>query len=86
MGGEFWVTIRIAMVAFCIAGVIIGARTGPFGSLFVIGMEVLKQQPQDRKLYQATCWIGMWLADGNYQELCEQLRLAICDSTVTRAP
>ena len=73
-------------IQHAIAGVIIGARTGPFGSAFVVAMETLRWQPQDRALYQATCWIGMTLTDGNYQELSEQLRLAICDATVTPAP
>ena len=73
------------LITAIIAGVIIGARTGPFGSGTVLVMEALRRQWQDFGLYLATCWIGAWIDDGNYQALSEKLRLAVCDASVSPA-
>ena len=76
---------RYNQIQHAIAGVIIGARTGPFGSGTVLVMEALRRQWQDFGLYLATCWIGAWIDDGNYQALSEKLRLAVCDASVSPA-
>jgi len=76
---------RYNQIQHAIAGVIIGARTGPFGSGTVLFMEALRRRWQDFGLYLETCWIGAWIDGSNYHELSEKLRLAVCDSTVTPA-
>ena len=65
-------------IQHAMAGVYIGSRYGRLGCM---GARLLEREPQDDRLYMATCPLGYDLSDTTYTDLGTKLRKAIGDST-----
>lgn len=60
------------------AGIVIGYKYGWLGYHFA---KFREKEPQDDRLYDATCPLGRMLNDNNYLDLANRLRKAIGDIT-----
>lgn len=60
------------------AGIVIGYKYGWLGYQFA---KFREKEPQDDRLYDATCQLGRMLNDNNYFDLANKLRKAIGDIT-----
>jgi len=61
-------------VQHAMAGIVIGYRYGWIGKKFAMWLE---KEPQDDRLYEATCPIGRFLNDKNYSSLPMKIKSAI---------
>ena len=59
-------------------GIVIGYKYGWLGYQFA---KFREKEPQDDRLYDATCQLGRMLNDNNYFDLANKLRKAIGDIT-----